>query len=150
MFAIDYKDLGTPAVSGGQPAQVRVEIDGIPVTVPEGTSVMRASALAGVSVPKLCATDTLKAFGSCRLCLVEIEGRKGYPASCTTTVAPGMKVKTQSDKLTSLRRGVLDLYISDHPLECETCPANNHCELQNMAAAVGITETSYAKGETHW
>jgi formate dehydrogenase major subunit len=141
MFAIDYKDLGTPASSGT--ASVTLEIDGATVTVPEGTSVMRAAALAGVQVPKLCATDTLKAFGSCRLCLVEVEGRKGYPASCTTTVAPGMKIKTQSEKLTQLRRGVLDLYISDHPLECEGCPADSHCELQDMAAEVGITETSY-------
>jgi formate dehydrogenase major subunit len=141
MFAIDYKDLGTPASSGT--ASVTVEIDGATVTVPEGTSVMRAASLAGVQVPKLCATDTLKAFGSCRLCLVEVEGRKGYPASCTTTVAPGMKIKTQSEKLTQLRRGVLDLYISDHPLECEGCPADSHCELQDMAAEVGITETSY-------
>jgi formate dehydrogenase major subunit len=148
MYAIDYKDLGTPA--SASPAQVTVEIDGAQVTVPEGTSVMRAAAVAGVSVPKLCATDTLKAFGSCRLCLVEIEGRKGYPASCTTTVAPGMKIKTQSDKLLSLRRGVIDLYVSDHPLECDTCPADQHCELQNMAAEVGITQSSYAKGETHW
>src|SRR5262245_19080079 len=147
MFAIDYKDFGTPPSEAGAP--VTVEIDGVQVTVPEGTSVMRAAAIAGVSVPKLCATDTLKAFGSCRLCLVEVEGRKGYPASCTTTVAPGMKIKTQSEKLTQLRRGVLDLYISDHPLDCDTCPANNHCELQDMADAVGITHTSYAKGEMH-
>src|SRR5271168_1006654 len=147
MFAIDYEDLGTPdpAQSAGP---VTVEIDGVSVTVPEGTSVMRAAALADVKVPKLCATDTLKAFGSCRLCLVEIEGRKGYPASCTTTVAPGMKIRTQSEKLTSLRKGVLDLYISDHPLECVSCPANGHCELQNMADDVGIEETSYGlKGE---
>jgi formate dehydrogenase major subunit len=149
MFAIDYEDLGTP-----EPAQnpaagpVTVEIDGTSVTVPDGTSVMRAAALAGVKVPKLCATDTLKSFGSCRLCLVEVEGRKGYPASCTTTVAPGMKIRTQSEKLTSLRKGVLDLYISDHPLECVSCPANGHCELQNMADEVGIEETSYGlKGE---
>jgi len=149
MFAIDYKDLGTPASAA--PAQVTVEIDGAQVTVPEGTSVMRAAALVGVSVPKLCATDTLKAFGSCRLCLVEIEGRKGYPASCTTTVAPGMKIRTQSEKLMQLRRGVIDLYVSDHPLDCDTCPANNHCELQDMAAEVGITESSYAPGgATHW
>src|SRR4051812_31643548 len=148
MFAIDYKDLGTPA--SATPAQVTVDIDGAQVTVPEGTSVMRAAALAGVSVPKLCATDTLKAFGSCRLCLVEIEGRKGYPASCTTTVAPGMKIKTQSDKLMQLRRGVIDLYVSDHPLECDTCPADQHCELQDMAEEVGITQSSYAKGATHW
>src|SRR5215470_16427697 len=151
MFAIDYEDLGTPAPAENAAAgPVTVEIDGKPVTVPDGTSVMRAAALAGVKVPKLCATDTLKAFGSCRLCLVEIEGRKGYPASCTTTVAPGMKIKTQSDKLTDLRRGVLDLYISDHPLECVSCPANGHCELQDMAEVVGITETSYGlKGEMH-
>jgi len=147
MFAIDYEDFGTPAPKAGS-GPLTVEIDGTPVTVPDGTSVMRAAALAGVKVPKLCATDTLKAFGSCRLCLVEIEGRKGYPASCTTTVAPGMKIKTQSDKLTALRRGVLDLYISDHPLECVSCPANGHCELQDMAETVGITETTYgAPGE---
>ncbi len=146
MFAIDYKDLGTPAAAG---SPVTVEIDGRPVSVPEGTSVMRAAALAGVQVPKLCATDTLKAFGSCRLCLVEIEGRKGYPASCTTTVAAGMKIATQSPKLTELRRGVLDLYVSDHPLECETCPSNTHCELQDMAEMVGITQSSYAPGAMH-
>src|SRR5438045_7564471 len=101
MYAIDYEDFGTPAPVNGA-ALVTVEIDGRPVTVPEGTSVMRAAALAGVRVPKLCATDTLKAFGSCRLCLVEIEGRKGYPASCTTTVAAGMKVRTQSEKVHEL------------------------------------------------
>jgi formate dehydrogenase major subunit len=145
MFSIDYEDFGTPAPASANGA-VTLEIDGTPVTVPEGTSLMRAAALAGVHVPKLCATDTLKAFGSCRLCLVEVEGRKGYPASCTTTVAAGMKVRTQSAKLTQLRRGVIDLYVSDHPLECQGCPAEGHCELQDMAAAVGITETSYASG----
>src|SRR5215469_3341914 len=100
MYAIDYEDLGTPQPTNGQAGAgtaVTLEIDGHAVTVPEGTSVMRAAALAGVKVPKLCATDTLKAFDSCRLCLVEIEGRKGYPASCTTTVAAGMKIRTQSE-----------------------------------------------------
>src|SRR6267142_2357613 len=148
MYAIDYEDLGTPPVAEPSTALVTVEIDGHAVSVPEGTSVMRAAALAGVKVPKLCATDTLKAFGSCRLCLVEIEGRKGYPASCTTTVAAGMKVRTQSDKLHDLRYGILDLYISDHPLECESCPAKGHCELQDMAEIVGIETTSYTGGET--
>jgi len=149
MYAIDYEDFGTPQpVNGeaGAATAIAVEVDGRAVTVPEGTSVMRAAALVGVKVPKLCATDTLKAFGSCRLCLVEIEGRKGYPASCTTTVAAGMKIRTQSDKLMQLRRGVIDLYVSDHPLECASCPAHGHCELEDMAAAVGITETSYAPG----
>src|SRR3569833_1212229 len=114
MFAIDYEDLGTP-----EPAQstgpVTVEIDGKPITVPEGTSVMRAAALAGVKVPKLCATDTLKAFGSCRLCLVEIEGRKGYPASCTTTVAPGMKIRLLSVLFSCLCLGVLVLFFFVFP-----------------------------------
>src|SRR5436190_1157746 len=148
MYAIDYEDFGTPAPVNGA-ATVTVEVDGRLVTVPDGTSVMRAAALAGVKVPKLCATDTLKAFGSCRLCLVEIEGRKGYPASCTTTVAAGMKIRTQSDKLLQLRRGVIDLYVSDHPLECASCPAQGHCELEDMAAAVGITGSSYTGGAMH-
>src|SRR5499433_2630762 len=107
MFSLDHYDFGTPASAATE--TVTLEIDGRPVTVPAGTSVMRAAALAQTQIPKLCATDTLKAFGSCRLCLVEIEGRKGYPASCTTTVAAGMKIRTQSEKLTQLRRGVLDL-----------------------------------------
>ena len=138
MFAIDYEDLGTPAPDETG-APVTVEVDGNPVTVPAGTSVMRAAALAGTRVPKLCATDTLKAFGSCRMCLVEIEGRKGYPASCTTTVAPGMRIRTQSDRLTALRRGVLDLYLSEHPLD----PSGARCELRDVAEMVGMTRTSY-------
>ena len=145
MFAIDYRDCGTPApLEGGAP--VTVEIDGKSVTVPEGTSVMRAAALAGTQIPKLCATDTLKAFGSCRMCLVEIEGRKGYPASCTTTVAPGMKVHTGTEKLQALRRGVLDLYLSDQPAEWADSPAKGHSELESVAQTVGLTHTTYAPG----
>jgi len=149
MYSIDYQDFGTPAAPLNGAGMVTAEIDGQTVSVPEGTSIMRAAAIGGVKVPKLCATDSLKAFGSCRLCLVEIDGRKGYPASCTTQVAQGMKVRTQSPKLTQLRRGVIDLYVSDHPLECEGCPAEGHCELQDMAAVVGVTESSYARGAMH-
>jgi formate dehydrogenase major subunit len=145
MYAIDYQDLGTPSADAAK--LVSVEIDGRPLTVPDGTSVMRAAALAGVSVPKLCATDTLKAFGSCRLCLVEIEGRKGYPASCTTLVADGMKIRTESEKLHALRKGVVELYVSEHPLDCEGCPAEGHCELQDMAALHGVTESPYLHGD---
>ncbi|MFL5255729.1 MAG: 2Fe-2S iron-sulfur cluster-binding protein, partial [Rhodopila sp.] len=112
-------DYGTPAVTGE--TMVTLTIDGHVVTVPEGTSVMRASMEAGIKIPKLCATDMLDSFGSCRMCLVEIEGRAGTPASCTTPVAPGMKVRTMSDRLLRLRRGVMELYISDHPLDCLTC-----------------------------
>ena len=104
---------------------------------------MRAAAEAGIDVPKLCATDSLEAFGSCRLCLVEIDGRPGTPASCTTPCADGMVVHTQTPHVAKLRRGVMELYISDHPLDCLTCPANGDCELQDMAGVVGLREVRY-------
>ena len=141
MYSNKVVDFGTPARTSDQ--TVTVHIDGKPVCVPAGTSVMRAAVEAGVNVPKLCATDSLESFGSCRLCLVEIDGRRGTPASCTTTCEDGMQVKTQSPQLAKLRRGVMELYISDHPLDCLTCPANGNCELQDMAGAVGLREVRY-------
>ncbi|MEZ5994383.1 MAG: formate dehydrogenase subunit alpha [Hyphomonadaceae bacterium] len=148
MSLVREADYGTPARSAD--AEVRLEIDGHAISVPAGTSIMRAARLAGVDVPKLCATDMLEAFGSCRLCLVEIEGRAGTPASCTTPVAAGMKVSTQTPLLAQLRRDVMELYISDHPLDCLTCPTNGDCELQDMAGAVGLRDVRYgADGENH-
>jgi formate dehydrogenase major subunit len=147
-FIIPDRDYGTPAVKSKQ--MVTLTIDGFDVTVPEGTSIMRAAAEIGISVPKLCATDSVDAFGSCRLCLVEIEGRNGTPASCTTPVAAGIKVTTQNAKLKTLRRGVMELYISDHPLDCLTCSANGDCELQDMAGAVGLRDVRYEAVETHF
>ena len=147
-FILPDRDFGTPAARSRQ--MVTLTVDGFDVTVPEGTSVMRAAAEAGISVPKLCATDMVDAFGSCRLCLVEIEGRAGTPASCTTPVAAGMKVHTQTGKLKSLRRGVMELYISDHPLDCLTCSANGDCELQDMAGRVGLRDVRYEAVETHF
>ena len=146
---VDYtKDLGTPGPQSD--VKVTVLIDGMPVTVPEGTSVMRAAAMVGATIPKLCATDSLNAFGSCRLCLVEIEGRPGTPASCTTPCQEGMSVHTQTPRLDKLRKGVMELYLSDHPLDCLTCPANGDCELQDMAGAVGLRDVRYGMaGENH-
>ncbi len=154
MTLLRHPDLGTPApdrrARDAAPTTVDVLVDGTPICVAEGTSVMRAAALAGVDIPKLCATDSLEPFGSCRLCLVEIDGRKGTPASCTTPVAPGMAVRTQSPKLERLRRGVMELYISDHPLDCLTCAANGDCELQDMAGAVGLRDVRYGyAGDNH-
>ncbi len=147
-FIIPDRDFGTPAAKSK--TLVTLTIDGFDVTVPEGTSIMRAAAEAGIQVPKLCATDSIDAFGSCRLCLVEIEGRNGTPASCTTPVAAGLKVHTQTGKLKQLRRGVMELYISDHPLDCLTCSANGDCELQDMAGAVGLRDVRYEAVETHF
>jgi formate dehydrogenase major subunit len=148
MTLVHEPDYGTPASKSE--VQVTLDVDGRKVTVPAGTSIMRAARMAGIGVPKLCATDMMEAFGSCRLCLVEIEGRAGTPASCTTPVAEGMKVSTQTPLLADLRRGVMELYISDHPLDCLTCPTNGDCELQDMAGAVGLREVRYGyAGENH-
>ncbi|MBY0468781.1 MAG: formate dehydrogenase subunit alpha [Burkholderiaceae bacterium] len=145
-------DLGTPKREAA--TEVTLDIDGHTVTVPQGTSVMRAAAEAGIQVPRLCATDSLEPFGSCRLCLVEVDGpngrMKGYPASCTTPAEAGMTVRTQTPKLQQLRKGVMELYISDHPLDCLTCPANGRCELQDMAGVTGLREVRYGyQGANH-
>ncbi|MFD2113888.1 formate dehydrogenase subunit alpha [Thiorhodococcus fuscus] len=142
-------DYGTPARISEH--WIDLNIDGLPVSVPEGTSVMRAAEEHGIRIPKLCATDSIEPFGSCRLCLVEIEGRRGYPASCTTLAEAGMEVRTQSPELMELRRNIMELYISDHPLDCLTCAANGNCELQDMAGVVGLREVRYGmQGENHF
>jgi formate dehydrogenase major subunit len=141
MALVGEIDYGTPQMKSEN--AVSLTIDGFGVTVPEGTSIMRAAMEAGIKVPKLCAYDMVEAFGSCRLCLVEIAGRAGTPASCTTPVAEGMVVTTQNQRLAKLRRNVMELYISDHPLDCLTCSANGNCELQDVAGAVGLREVRY-------
>jgi formate dehydrogenase major subunit len=141
MLSIAEKDFGTPAREGTK--LVTLTIDGREIQVPAGTSVMRAAAENGIQIPKLCATEQLEAFGSCRVCLVQIDGMKGMPASCTTPVAEGMKVHTRNEQIANVRRGVMELYISDHPLDCLTCPANGHCELQDMAGVTGLREVRY-------
>jgi formate dehydrogenase major subunit len=140
-------DFGTPESKSD--VAVTLTIDGRAVTVPAGTTVMRAAAENGTSIPKLCATDSLQSFGSCRLCLVEIDGMRGTPASCTTPVTDKMVVRTQTPHLAKLRKGVMELYISDHPLDCLTCAANGDCELQDQAGAVGLRDVRYGKGRDH-
>ncbi|HEY5185475.1 MAG TPA: formate dehydrogenase subunit alpha [Actinomycetes bacterium] len=148
MSLLDEIDRGTPAAPGE--ATVTLTVDGQPVAVPPGTSVLRAASLAGIDVPKLCATESLEPFGSCRLCVVEVEGVKGTPASCTTPCSDGMVVHTQTPRLEKLRRGVIELYISDHPLDCLTCAANGDCELQDMAGVVGLRDVRYGyAGDNH-
>jgi formate dehydrogenase major subunit len=148
MSLVHEIDYGTPASKAE--ATVRLTIDGQTIEVPAGTSIMRAAMEGGTEIPKLCATDMVDAFGSCRMCLVEIDGVRGTPASCTTPVADGMVVRTQTDRLKQIRKGVMELYISDHPLDCLTCAANGDCELQDVAGAVGLREVRYGyEGENH-
>ena len=148
MTLLHEPDFGTPASASND--QINLTIDGDSVVVPKGTSIMRAAAELGRTIPKLCATDSLNPFGSCRLCLVEVDGKKGTPASCTTPCEPGMVVHTETPKLAKLRRNVMELYISDHPLDCLTCPANGDCELQEMAGVVGLRDVRYGQsGSNH-
>jgi len=140
MTLIQETDFGTPKVKSEK--MVTLEIDGKTVTVPETSSVMRAAMEVGTEIPKLCATDSLHSFGSCRICLVEIEGRKGTPASCTTWVQDGMKVRTQTDRLSKLRQGVMELYLSDHP--------QGDNDMHRVADAVGLVNSRYGfEGDNH-
>ena len=139
----DGVDFGTPPRDG---PGVTLTVDGATVTVPAGSSVMLAATVAGKAIPKLCATDTLEPFGSCRVCLVEIEGRRGYPASCTTPVEAGMVVRTDTDKLQSLRRGVLELYLSDFPAEDIE---GGWSEFHEALRQCGVSSHPYGDGESH-
>ena len=154
-MTIVVHDYGTPAAASEPPSAVEATpavelvIDGQRLRVPLGTSIMRAAKEAGLDIPKLCATDSLKAFGSCRVCLVAVQGRRGLVASCTEPVQEGMVVHTQTEQVARVRRGVLELYISDHPLDCLTCAANGDCELQDVAGAVGLRTVRYPSGANH-
>ena len=148
MALLQELDLGTP-IRLGEPS-VTLTIDGRKVSVPAGASVMAAAALIDNPIPKLCATDNLEPFGSCRLCLVEIDGRKGTPASCTTPAEEGMVVHTQTPRLEKLRRGVMELYLSDYPLEGLASGAVGDSELRTQAERLGVTETRYGRdGANH-
>jgi formate dehydrogenase major subunit len=142
-------DYGTPNAKSEK--TVTLTVDGKEVTVPEGTSIMRAAMDAGTEIPKLCATDMLDAFGSCRLCLVEIDGRNGTPASCTTPVAPGIVVHTKTDRLERIRKGVMELYASDHAVTSldRNAKENKYVALLDTAAEVGLEDVRYGFDGAH-
>src|SRR6202023_116280 len=139
MSLVHEIDFGTPRSKSE--AMVTLTIDGQTVTVPEGTSIMRAAMEMGTQIPKLCATDMVDAFGSCRLCLVEIEGRAGTPASCTTPVAPGIVAKTSdggaNDKW--LPKDESNPYFTYDPSKCIVCSrCVRACEEQQGTFALTI------------
>ena len=139
-------DLGTPK---GEGERVSLVINGQQVEAQSGDSILRAALQADIPIPKLCSTDSLEAFGSCRMCLVEVDGRKNPVSSCTEPVSEGLVVRTETQDLAQLRRGVMELYISDHPLDCLTCSANGDCELQDVAGQVGLREVRYQAVSSH-
>jgi formate dehydrogenase alpha subunit len=128
-------------------SQVRLTIDNISVHAKEETSVLDAAGGAGIYIPSLCADPDLEPYGACRLCLVEIEGMEGMVASCTTPVGEGMVVRTDTERLNQTRRDVLALLLSDHPADCILCPKSQRCELQKVAAYLGVEPRGYARLE---
>ena len=148
MALLIEEDFGTPKIVANE--HVKLTIDGIDISVPMGTSVMRAAAEAGIKIPKLCASDNLNAFGSCRLCVCTIEGKRGTPASCTTPVENGMHVVTKNDKITKIRKGVMELYLSDHPVDAISRPGAKESEFFKMVEETGITNVRYGlAGDSH-
>jgi formate dehydrogenase major subunit len=137
-------DYGTPLSTSDE--RVTVVIDGKAVQVPAGNSIMAAARLHGIEIPKLCATDNLDAYGSCRVCLVEVDGIRGYPASCTTPVSDQMVVRTESEALTKLRKGMLELYLSDFP--AQDIP-DGWSEFHRTLEQVSVTDHPYSPVKNH-
>ncbi|MBN2323705.1 MAG: iron hydrogenase small subunit [Spirochaetes bacterium] len=126
----------------------KVTIDNRTVDIPEGTTILEAARLAGVSIPTLCYLEGVQTMGACRVCLVEIEGAKNLVASCVTPVSDGMKVNTKSRRVRNARRTVVELLLSDHEGDCRTCDRSGSCELQSLAEDLGIREIHH-QGEKH-
>jgi predicted molibdopterin-dependent oxidoreductase YjgC len=124
---------------------INLTINGKTITVPKGKTVLEAAQSGGIYIPTLCYYPDLKPYGGCRVCVVEIEGMRGLPPSCTTPATEGMKVHTETDAVNAVRRTVMELLIADHPSDCLTCSADQHCELQKVAAYLGMREIRLPK-----
>lgn len=127
---------------------IQVTIDGITGSVPAGTTILRAAEALGVKIPTLCDHPALEPIGACRICLVEVEKQRGLQPACTFPASAGMVVHTNTPQVREARRFVLELLLSDHPLDCMTCEAAGECELQNLAYEYGVRESRFA-GEQH-
>jgi formate dehydrogenase alpha subunit len=126
-------------------AMTTLTIDGRTVTASPGATVLDAALAAGIDIPRLCYHPELSSWGGCRLCLVEVEGQRTPVPACGLAAGEGMAVTTRSEQLTRLRREVLDLLLSDHPLNCIICEKAGRCELQRYAYEFGLTESSHEK-----
>lgn len=122
---------------------ITLTIDGREVTTRRGTSVLDACREAGVYVPTLCHDPRLKPYGACRLCIVEVEGVRGFPPSCALQAEDGMAVRTDTPALAEIRRTIVELLLSDHPLDCLTCDSAGQCELQEVAYRLQVTASPF-------
>jgi NADH-quinone oxidoreductase subunit G len=140
---------GSPGQAGAELAKpadgVTVTIDGFEITVPKGTLVIRAAEQLGIQIPRFCDHPLLAPVGACRQCLVEVEGQPKPPASCTTTVTDGMVVRTQltSPVAEKAQRGIMEMLLVNHPLDCPMCDKGGECPLQNQAMSTGRGETRF-------
>ncbi len=129
----DEKKLGAIALT----------IDGIKVEVTEGTTVLEAARKAGVYIPTLCYDEDLKPYGACRLCIVQVEGMRGLPTSCTTPATDGMVVHTETPLVNQSRRITMELIMANHHGDCLTCGKNQNCELQEVASYLGVEQEHF-------
>ena len=126
---------------------VTLKINDIPVTVPEGTTVLEAARNAGIKIPSLCFLKGVNEIGACRICVVEVKGAKSLVASCVYPVSEGMEVQTNTERVRHSRQLTLELILSNHRMDCLTCARNAHCELRELAAELGIDAVRYANDE---
>ena len=126
---------------------ITLTINGMTVTVPKGITILEAARMSGIYIPTLCYHPDLKPEGACRLCICEVSGAKGLVASCCYPVAEGMVVKTNTSKVRAARRMVMELLLANHPQDCLSCQKNGDCELQKMAADLGVRTRRFDGGE---
>ena len=124
---------------------VNVTIDGKSVSVPEGTTILKAAASAGIDIPTLCYWEGLNEIGACRVCVVEVEGNMRLPAACNTAVEEGMVIRTNTKKVRDARRSNVELILSEHNSNCTACVRSGNCSLQKLANDFNITEIPYKK-----
>ena len=125
---------------------INLTIDDMPISVPEGTTILEAARKINIDIPTLCFLKDINEVGDCRMCVVEVEGRRGFATACIQKVEEGMVVRTNTDAVIEARRLVLDLILSNHERECLTCTRNGNCELQKLAQDFNLTDITY-KGD---
>jgi len=127
---------------------MKVTINNISVEVPEGATILSAAKQAGINIPTLCYLEGLDAIGACRVCVVEVENAKSLVAACSMPVSDGMKIKTNTSRVRQARKMVVELLLSEHDGDCQTCERNEDCELQKLASDLGIRDITYAGAKT--
>ena len=130
--------------------QINLQIDGSPVAVDEGTTIMEAAQQLGIRIPRLCYHPDLSLAGSCRVCVVDVKGMGYYMPSCSVQVWEGMEIQTNSPDIRQARRDIVELLLDNHPRDCQTCDRDGNCELQNLAYSLGVRRRHFAGERKHF